>query len=106
MLNALARLGDRDLCHAASGPGVLQPVVPMQTDGPHYYQTSTPLWVEIQTGINRGKKERVLGSARCQHTAQLSTYAIQIHKPACHDRPVLDQVHLYLFTALLGGSGE
>lgn len=55
-------------------------LVPMQTDGPHHYQASTLLWVEVQTSINRGEKERAVpGSARCQRKAQLSTYAIQMH---------------------------
>lgn len=33
-------------------------LVPMQTDGPHHYQASTPLRVKVQTGINRGEKTK------------------------------------------------
>lgn len=46
--------------------------VPMQTDGPHHYQTSTPLRVEVQTGINRGGKTKSsawIGSVSTQGSA-------------------------------------
>lgn len=42
-------------------------LVSSQTDRPHHYQASTPLWIEVQTGINREKrKEQCLGSALCR----------------------------------------
>lgn len=91
-------------------PAVLLPalgccsLVPVQTDGSHHYQASTPPWVAVETGISRGDKKKE--QSPDQHRAQLSTYAIQMHQPELRDRPELDQVHLYLFSAHRRGSAE
>lgn len=51
-------------------------LVPIQTDGPHHYQASTPPWVAVETGISRGGKKKeqspdqldVNAGLSCPHT--------------------------------------